>query len=208
MTRRTAAAMAILLATVLGAAITLGPQPAAGLLAVLTIAGAIAAGWPSALRAAAPAAAVVAVVALAAAFASPRTPGALPLLGGGSFALADHAGRPVVLNLWATWCAPCRRELPMMAEAAAAHPGVTFAFAAQREEAQRVATFLAVERIALPNVVLDEGGAWGRAHGTLGLPTTLFFRPDGSLAAVHVGEIDAPTLAARIAELRADQRAQ
>jgi thiol-disulfide isomerase/thioredoxin len=134
----------------------------------------------------------------------PRTPVTdqrFDTLDGRGFALADHAGRPIVLNLWATWCAPCRRELPMMAEVAARTPAVTFAFASQREAPQRVAQFLVMERIDLQNVLFDLGGDLGRHYASLGLPTTLFIGADGQLAALHVGEISRERLEAEIAKL-------
>ncbi len=134
----------------------------------------------------------------------PRTPVTdqrFETLDGQGFALADHSGRPIVLNLWATWCAPCRRELPMMGQVAARTPDVTFAFASQREAPQRVAQFLVMERIDLPNVLFDPGGDLGRHYASLGLPTTLFIGADGQLAALHVGEISRERLEAEIARL-------
>ncbi len=119
-------------------------------------------------------------------------------LDGEGFALSDHAGRPMVVNLWATWCPPCRRELPMMGEIARATPEVTFAFASQREAPSRVAEYLIFERIDLPNVMFDRNGDLGRHYASLGLPTTLFIGADGQLAALHVGEISRERLQAEI----------
>jgi thiol-disulfide isomerase/thioredoxin len=135
---------------------------------------------------------------------TPRTPVTdqrFESLDGAGFALADHAGRPIVLNLWATWCPPCRRELPMMGEVAAATPDVTFAFASQRETPQRVAEYLVFEGITLPNVIFDTGGDLGRHYASLGLPTTLFIGADGELAGLYVGEISRERLQAEIAKL-------
>ncbi len=135
---------------------------------------------------------------------TPRTPVTdqrFETLDGQGFALSDHAGRPIVLNLWATWCPPCRRELPMMGEIARATPEVTFAFASQRESPQRVAQYLVFEGIDLPNVVFDTGGDLGRHYASLGLPTTLFIDAEGRLAALHVGEIARERLEAEIARL-------
>ena len=134
----------------------------------------------------------------------PRTPVTdqrFETLDGQGFALSDHTGRPIVLNLWATWCPPCRRELPMMGEIARATPEVTFAFASQREAPQRVAEYLVMERIDLPNVVFDTGGDLGRHYTSLGLPTTLFIGADGQLAGMHVGEISRERLEAEVARL-------
>lgn len=126
-------------------------------------------------------------------------------LDGRGFDLASEfaAGRPVVLNLWATWCGPCRRELPLFQEVLKDHPGVTFAFANQREPARRVALFIASEGLRLPNVVLDADGALGRRYAGFGLPTTLFIRADGAVQALHVGEIPRARLEAEIARLKA-----
>jgi len=134
----------------------------------------------------------------------PRTPVTdqrFETLDGHGLALADHAGRPIVLNLWATWCPPCRRELPMMGDVARETAKVTFVFASQREAPQRVAQFLVLEQIALPNVVFDLNGDLGRYYASLGLPTTLFIAADGQLAAMHVGEISRERLEAEIAGL-------
>lgn len=131
------------------------------------------------------------------------TPASLPdeefaTLNGQGLVPASLTGQPVVVNLWATWCGPCRREMPMMAEVARDHPGTAFMFVNQREEPQRIATYLAVEGISLPNVVLDRQGRFGRHYASIGLPTTLFIGPDGVLRAVHVGEISSELLLARM----------
>lgn len=125
-------------------------------------------------------------------------------LDGQGFDLASHfaAGRPVVLNLWATWCGPCRRELPMFQEVLARHEDVTFAFASQSEPKDRVALYLVSEDIRLPNVIFDTKGQLGRRYASFGLPTTLFIRPDGVVQTLHVGEMSRDQLEAEIAALK------
>jgi len=49
---------------------------------------------------------------------------ALPLREGGTFSLAAHQGQPVIMTFWASWCGPCQRELPALADWAKAHPEV------------------------------------------------------------------------------------
>lgn len=49
-------------------------------------------------------------------------PMTLPTVEGGSASLLDFAGKPTVLNLWATWCPPCQREMPVLQQAQAEHP--------------------------------------------------------------------------------------
>ena len=126
---------------------------------------------------------------------------AFTAVNGQVLSLAERDGRPAVVNLWATWCAPCRRELPMMAELAAAHPGIDVIFANQREAAQRVGLFLATEGLRLELLVLDEAGVLGRHYAALGLPTTVFLDAEGQMVAKHVGEISREAFAAGLARL-------
>jgi thiol-disulfide isomerase/thioredoxin len=111
-------------------------------------------------------------------------------------------GRPVVLNLWASWCAPCRAEMPVLAAAQAREPGVAFVFANQGENADAVRRFLSTERLALQEVWLDRGAALGPALGSRGLPTTLFFDAQGRQVGAHVGVLNEAALRARLAALR------
>jgi thiol-disulfide isomerase/thioredoxin len=146
---------------------------------------------------------IIIVTALAAAAAAvllsrydPSTRAALKLpdltlerLAGSDLDLADLEGRPVVLNLWATWCGPCRRELPMMADMAAAHRDVAFVFADQREGRDQVESYLTERGLDLEVVLLDTEGRLAEHFRSPGLPTTLFFDAQGQLARAHLGEI-------------------
>jgi thiol-disulfide isomerase/thioredoxin len=112
-------------------------------------------------------------------------------------------GRPAVLNLWATWCPPCREEMPMLAAAQAREAGkVRFVFADQGETADAVRRYLDDELLALDDVLLDAGSALRRAAGTHGLPTTLFYDAQGRLVARHVGPLSRDELAIRLEALR------
>ena len=99
------------------------------------------------------------------------------------------AGRPLVLNLWASWCAPCRVELPALAAAQAAHPAVRFVYLNQGEDVPAVQRFLAGLPFALDGVWLDRRAAAGPAVGSEGLPTTLIFDAEGRLVERHFGVI-------------------
>jgi thiol-disulfide isomerase/thioredoxin len=131
----------------------------------------------------------------------------LPLssLDGRSVSLADFAGKPTVVNLWATWCPPCRREMPALQQAQAANPDVNFVFVNQGEESQAIAAFLDRQGLALRNVLVDPQNSVGAALGDSGLPTTLFFDTHGRLAGTRIGELSQATLAQRLAGLRAKQ---
>jgi thiol-disulfide isomerase/thioredoxin len=99
------------------------------------------------------------------------------------------AGRPVVINLWASWCAPCRVEMPALAAAQAAHPAVRFLYVNQGENAATVQRFLASLPVRLDGVWLDPRAATGPAVDSTGLPTTLIFDADGRLVERHVGVV-------------------
>ncbi len=119
-------------------------------------------------------------------------------LDGAAIDLATFRGRPLVLNLWASWCPPCRREMPLLADAQARHADVQFVFVNQGEEAPQIRRFLRAHDLALRNVLSDRLRQAGVATGSSAMPTTLFFNREGELVVRHVGEIDAPALAAAL----------
>ncbi|MCZ8130121.1 MAG: TlpA disulfide reductase family protein [Steroidobacteraceae bacterium] len=103
--------------------------------------------------------------------------------------LSEFRGRPLVVNVWASWCGPCRREMPMLARAARERPDATFVFLNTGEDPATVRRYLTEERLRLPVVLLDVDGSAGRALGAIGLPTTYFVSADGALVRTHVGQI-------------------
>lgn len=109
-------------------------------------------------------------------------------------ALQDLAGKPLVINLWATWCPPCRREMPVLAAAQQANPQMRFVFVNQGEGQTLVDKYLSEEQLSLHNVLLDTGGRLGQAVGSLSLPTTLFYSADGALKNNHLGELSHASL--------------
>ncbi|MFL6609326.1 MAG: prolipoprotein diacylglyceryl transferase family protein, partial [Pseudomonas sp.] len=72
--------------------------------------------------------------------------------------LVDYQGGPLVINLWATWCPPCRREMPILEEAQKQRPDLTFLFVNQAESMQSVSTYLATQGLSLTNVLFDGSG--------------------------------------------------
>lgn len=103
--------------------------------------------------------------------------------------LDNFRGRPVVLNLWASWCPPCRREMPVLEHAQAAWPGVAFVLVNQGESAQQARAFLNREGLDLEHVLLDPSSKTMQAVGARALPTTLFFNAEGRLVDTHMGEL-------------------
>ena len=127
---------------------------------------------------------------------------AVERLDGGSVALDSFRGRPFVINLWATWCGPCRREMPMLAQVAAANRDVPVLLINQGEDAERVSAFLREEGLVSSNVLRDAQGVVGQALGSAALPTTAFVSADGVVTEVHVGEISRAALMASISDLQ------
>lgn len=111
-------------------------------------------------------------------------------------------GKPMVLNLWATWCPPCRREMPVLAQAQKQHPDLQFVFANQGEEAATVLRYLAASPLGLRGVVFDPGSSLGTAVGSRALPTTLFYDANGRLVSSHLGELSAGSLAQQLQGLK------
>jgi len=89
------------------------------------------------------------------------------------------AGRPVVVNLWASWCGPCRQEMPTLAEAQRREGTVGFLFVNQGESEPAIRAYLASLGLPLYEVLLDPGSQLGPAVGSRGLPTTLFYDGKG-----------------------------
>ncbi len=111
-------------------------------------------------------------------------------------------GKPLVVNLWATWCPPCRREMPVLAEAQKQHPDLQFVFANQGEEAATVLRYLAASPLGLSGVVFDPTSSLGTAVGSRALPTTLFYDANGRLVNSHLGELSAGSLAQQLQGLK------
>ncbi|MGH8856429.1 MAG: redoxin family protein [Polaromonas sp.] len=113
------------------------------------------------------------------------------------------AGKPMVVNLWASWCPPCRREMPVLAAAQQQETGVRFVFANQGEDGATAQHYLSASRLDLANVLLDPGTALGKAVGSRALPTTLFYDINGRLVDTHLGELSAASLASKLKQIHA-----
>jgi len=124
---------------------------------------------------------------------------AMERLEGGTLAFSGLVGKPVVVNLWASWCGPCRREMPVLRQAQLDHPEVTFIFVNQGESAETIRAYLTSQNLKLDNIVLDVRSQMGRALGSRALPTTFFFDAQGVLRGRRVGEVSAATLSEQLA---------
>ena len=119
-------------------------------------------------------------------------------LAGLPVALEDRQGRPLVMNLWASWCGPCRAEMPMMQQVDRDQADVDFVFVNQAEALQAIGTYLATEGLSGESVALDPDRITARRYGGIGLPTTVFFDAMGKLQSIYVGELTEAALMERI----------
>lgn len=115
-------------------------------------------------------------------------------LEGKTVQLKEFEGKPTVVNLWATWCPPCIREMPVLHEAQARHQEVNFVFLNQDEDSEKVSRWLERQRLPLRNVLLDPKRQASAAFQQQGYPTTLFFNAKGELVSSRIGELSAATL--------------
>lgn len=122
--------------------------------------------------------------------AKPKTISAVAFVDGKGerLSLATFRGRTVLLNLWATWCAPCVRELPALARLQSAVPGLTIVAVSEgRENAADTATFLKAHGAAALHIYLDGDHAFLEAMGALGLPVSALIDPRGRERARAIG---------------------
>ena len=107
--------------------------------------------------------------------------------------LADFGGKVVLLNFWASWCAPCRKELPSIDRLQARLGGKDFiAIALNNDAGGLPVAARAAKRLGVENLTLyhDPGEAMTNALGIEGLPTTLLFDRTGNLLGTYVGAAD------------------
>lgn len=115
-------------------------------------------------------------------------PLALENLDGESVNLEELQGQTVVLNLWATWCPPCLREMPLLAEADERND-VTVVVANQGESLLPVVRYLDKQGLDFSHALLDPGQRLMVMTESPGLPTSLLFDAEGQLIEQHVGEL-------------------
>ena len=119
----------------------------------------------------------------------------MPGLDGGSVSLADHRGHTVVLNFWATWCAPCRLEAPALESASEDYRGrgVRFIGINYRDDAAAARAYEGEFGITYPSAY-DPGGTLAFDYELIGLPTTFVIGPDGRIEYRFVGYLTGAVL--------------
>ena len=116
--------------------------------------------------------------------------------------LSELRGRTVVLNFWATWCEPCREEMPALDRAAQADPALAVLALDLDESADKIDSFIASYRITKVEPILDAGKKMATRYGVVGLPTTFFIGPDGIVRHLEIRGMDAAVIQAGVAKAR------
>lgn len=131
----------------------------------------------------------------------PRTSSAIPRVGGSApaFSLQDTNGRtaslagvrgqPVILNFWATWCPPCKAEMPAISAVSKAHPNMVVLAVDVLEGPELVQSYVSTMNLGFTPVLDPAGSVAGRYHVS-SLPTSFFIGPDGTIRAINIGPMD------------------
>jgi cytochrome c biogenesis protein CcmG/thiol:disulfide interchange protein DsbE len=138
---------------------------------------------------------------------APAPPFSLTALDGSPVRLEELAGRPVIVNFWASWCAPCVREFPLLEEARAAHGSDDLAVIGivYDDRAEAAAAFMA-DNGAGWTAAMDPGGDVARAYGIYGPPETFFIGRDGIVAGHQIGELTAADMARQLSTILEEDR--
>lgn len=102
--------------------------------------------------------------------------------------LSSLRGKPVFINFWATWCLPCREEMPAIQALYDEHPGAFHVVAVSDEPAETVRAYVEEFGFTFP-IYLDPRGEMGRAYHVLAMPTSLFLDEAGVIRARHIGQM-------------------
>lgn len=121
---------------------------------------------------------------------------------GRTLRLSSLRGRPVVLNFWATWCVPCKTEMPLLDAAAAADPSTRFLAVDLAEDGATVRAFLNELGVTKLEPMLDVGLQTAHHYDVVSVPSTFFIGADGTIRHVQVGQMDEAKLQAGLDALR------
>jgi thiol-disulfide isomerase/thioredoxin len=109
----------------------------------------------------------------------------------GEHSLDEYQGKWVVLNFWATWCAPCRQEMPSLDRLQAAMPDIAVVpVATGRNAVEGIERFWAEAGVKTLPILRDPKSELSRAMGVLGLPVTVILNPDGQEVARLIGDAE------------------
>ena len=111
-------------------------------------------------------------------------------------------GRPAVVNFWATWCEPCKREMPLLERTAAARTDLAFLAVDLDEDGGTVRAFFDELSLTSLEPLIDVGLETSRRYGLASVPTTFFVDAGGTIRHMHIGEMDQEKLQRGLDRLR------
>jgi cytochrome c biogenesis protein CcmG/thiol:disulfide interchange protein DsbE len=128
-------------------------------------------------------------------------------LAGNPVRLSDLKGQVVLINVWATWCPPCRAEMPMIQAAYEQYreQGFTVLAVNQREEPRTVAAYMTQSSLTFP-ALLDRDGMVSSAYQASVLPSSFFVDKAGVVRAVYRGPMSRSVIAGTVEQLLAEER--
>lgn len=129
----------------------------------------------------------------------------LTTLDGAEVSLSQYRGQPVLINFWASWCLPCREEMPELVRVYESHKaeglmvlGVNITYSDTLPEVQAFATEF---NISFPVLLDEDGTVTQKLYPVLGLPTSIFIHRDGIIARVQVGKMTGQQIDEYVAEI-------
>ena len=114
----------------------------------------------------------------------------LELFKGGKFELDAHRGKPILINFLASWCIPCREEIPILNRTYSVykHQGISFLAIAVADTEKNMRKFVKKFNLSLPTGI-DASGEIKDAYGFYGIPTTIFIDKKGLINYLHPGSV-------------------
>ena len=126
----------------------------------------------------------------------------LPRLGGGKVSLDSLRGKPIYLNFFASWCAPCNEEAPSIVALYRKYRarGLLTLGIDEQEDKSKAGGF--VKKYTLPyNVALDDDGKMGQSYGAVGLPIHVFIDKSGKISTYRLGQMEPTEIEAAIRKI-------
>jgi thiol-disulfide isomerase/thioredoxin len=123
-------------------------------------------------------------------------------LDGRQVSLDDFSGRPVVVNFWATWCPPCRAEVPHLIEAYQRESGEVIFIAISVDEPASTVRRFATQNDMPFIILLDDGGKVASRQKVRAIPVTLFINRDGEIVARYAGQMSPARIEQGLSRIR------
>lgn len=122
----------------------------------------------------------------------------LPRTSGGSLTLASLKGKPVYLNFFASWCAPCNEEAPSVVHLYKKYHARGLVTVGVDEQEDRAKALEFAKKYGLPFAVVIDDGKMGSSYGAIGLPVHVFIDREGKISTYRLGIMDAAEIEAAI----------